>query len=159
MRTEVELVLAYMFMGLEALTRRDCGLILAGVHSCDSARLVERLLDKLEREQLVARSGGDDGRFTITETGKRRSAGLDPAEAWNRPWDGHWRVFCYDLPETRRRERLLLWRMLRAERLGLLQRSLWICNRGVSGGKQYMNMYRNASTNDLWQRRGLGMAK
>ncbi len=126
MRTELELVLEFFFLGLEALSRRDCGLILAGVHSCPSSRRIDALLRRLEEEQRLTRTGrGRRARFAITPQA-RPPPRASPAALWSRPWDGRWRVFCYDLPELRRRDRLLLWRALRAEKLGFLQRSLWI---------------------------------
>jgi DNA-binding transcriptional regulator PaaX len=127
MRLNVELVLAYLMWGVETFSRRDCGLILGGLRVCDSERRLTHLLGRLEQQRLVERRGrGAHARFTITAAGRQRIAVTEPTPHWNQPWDGKWRVFNYDLPESRRTERMLLWRALRERKLGLLQRSMWV---------------------------------
>jgi DNA-binding transcriptional regulator PaaX len=85
------------------------------------------LLQRLKEQRLLEQQGcGQSARFTITADGIKRAAIADPAQQWNRPWDGKWRVFGYDLPLPRRRDRQVLWRALRTRKLGLLQQSLWI---------------------------------
>jgi len=126
-RLNIERALAYLMWGVETLSRRDCGLILAGARVCSSEQRLAYLLARLEQRRLIERSGrGAQARFTITAEGRKRIAVTDPTRHWNEPWDGKWRVFNYDLPETRRTERILLWRALRDRKLGLLQRSMWV---------------------------------
>jgi phenylacetic acid degradation operon negative regulatory protein len=50
---------------------------------------------------------------------------------WDEPWDGLWRVVTFDVPESRRNDRKRLWQALRARKLGLLQRSVWVWPRNV----------------------------
>ncbi len=120
-------VLDFFFWGFEVFSRRDCGLILAGLRVCDSERRSNQLLERLQRRGWIERRGrGKSAKFTITAAGCHQVRVSDPAKAWNKPWDGKWRVFNYDLPETQRNDRILLWRSLHAHKLGLLQRSLWI---------------------------------
>lgn len=127
MKTKLGDVLDFFLWGLETFSRRDCGLILAGLRQCESDRQAHQLLTRLERQQLVKREGrGQTARFVITEAGAKRSAPLDVVRHWDAPWDGKWRVFTYDLPEKRRTERVLLWRALCAQKLGLVQRSIWV---------------------------------
>ncbi len=127
MRIPYEEVLDFFCWGLETFSRRDCGLILAGVRMTDSEWRANQLLARLERQRLIERRGrGTDARFAITLTGRKRVATLEPSRAWNKPWDGKWRVFSYDLPETRRKDRKLLWHELHARKFGLLQRSVWV---------------------------------
>ncbi len=86
-----------------------------------------RLLRRLERERLLAREGtGRDAKFTITEKGRQQGADFDPRRSWNSPWDKRWRLVTFDIPEHRRKDRLTLRRELRAQRFGLLQRSVWV---------------------------------
>ncbi len=127
MRTEAELALEVFCWGLEVFSRRDCGLILAGYRICDGERRVERVLERLRREKLLAQSGrGRHAKFTITGAGRQCVHIERPADSWHRVWDGRWRVFTFDLPARRKKQRMILWRALRAARMGLLQHSVWI---------------------------------
>jgi DNA-binding transcriptional regulator PaaX len=63
----------------------------------------------------------------LTEQGRLTAlGGRDPVPQWDRPWDGRWRMFVFDLPvgQTAVRQRLLRW--LRQQRFGYLQDSVWI---------------------------------
>ena len=52
--------------------------------------------------------------------------GVDPPTRWRRPWDGLWRMVVFDIEETKSEQRLKLWRHLRQQRCGFLQKSVWI---------------------------------
>src|SRR5687767_14122207 len=121
-------VLEFFFWGLEVFSRRDLGLILAGLRLTESEWRTNQLLLTLERRRLVERrqNSAGEARFAITPEGVKQATVLDPERHWSTPWDLKWRVFLYDVPENRRRERILLWRALRALNLGLLQRSVWV---------------------------------
>lgn len=126
-KTEVELALEVFFWGLEVFSRRDCGWILAGYRRCEGERRVERVLERLRRERLLAQTGrGRRARFTITDAGRQRVHIERPTDSWQRVWDGRWRVFTFDLPARQRKQRMILWRALRDARMGLLQHSVWI---------------------------------
>lgn len=127
MAIRYEQVLEFFFWGLDVLSRRDCGLVLAGLRVCESERRANQLLSRLEQQSLIERDGrGQRARFRITEAGRNRVASIEPARLWAKPWDRRWRVFGYDLPETRRKDRVALWKALHARKLGLLQRSMWV---------------------------------
>ena len=120
-------ILDCFLWGLEFLSRKDCGLILAGIRQLESDRQSARLLRRLTEEKLIRQEGrGPTAKFVLTEAGAQRVAEPDPQRCWNTSWDGRWRLFSYDLPESRRKERLALWRVLRERRMGLLQRSVWV---------------------------------
>jgi phenylacetic acid degradation operon negative regulatory protein len=120
-------VLDLFCWGVDVLSGRDCGLILAGMRVCPGQQRASELLGRLERLRLVQRMGrGTKARFQITAKGRHRAAPADPTQSWDRPWDGKWRVITYDLPEQRRKDRIRLWQALRDRKLGLLQRSVWI---------------------------------
>ncbi len=86
-----------------------------------------RLLKELRRQKLIEQTRrGKRAEFVITAVGRHRMRELDPQSLWGRRWDGVWRVVTFDVPETRRRERKLLWQSLRARKFGLLQRSVWV---------------------------------
>lgn len=79
------------------------------------------------RDEYVTRTGrGSTVEFAITEKGRQRCALPDPTAHWDRTWDNCWRLFTFDIPESRRKDRLTLWRELRSRRLGFLQLSVWI---------------------------------
>lgn len=63
----------------------------------------------------------------LTESGRVAAlGGVDPAAAWARPWDGHWRLVVFDLPENQNKQRVKLRRALKDLRFGYLQNSVWI---------------------------------
>lgn len=126
-RTNLAELLDLFAWGSEALSRRDCRLILMGFRHLEVEAKAAQMLNRLERRQWIHREGkGDKARFSITPEGAKQRAVLEPSTHWETPWDGRWRLFIYDLPERRRTERVLLWRALHAHRLGLVQRSVWV---------------------------------
>jgi phenylacetic acid degradation operon negative regulatory protein len=113
--------------GLDKLTRPTLSNLLAGYEEFAQRPEHRELLQRLERQRLLHRQGRGAGAvFTITETGRQRLAAPSPQRAWQQPWDGGWRAITFDVPESRRKDRKVLWRALRAHRLGLLQRSVWV---------------------------------
>jgi phenylacetic acid degradation operon negative regulatory protein len=127
MRIEGELLLEFFLFGVELLTRQDCALILLGARETRGSRRLDAFLERLRQKHLLEQSGrGKTAKFTITDAGRQRLQPLDPSQNWNRAWDGKWRVFTFDMPSNRRKDRMLLWRTLRNQRFGLLQRSVWI---------------------------------
>ena len=109
------------------MSRRDCGLVLAGYRVCDSERRVDRLLARLCEQELLEQTGrGRTANFKITDLGRKRLRVFRPSTNWEKPWDGQWRVFMFDLPAGQGKSRQVLWRALRDQKLGLLQRSVWI---------------------------------
>jgi hypothetical protein len=71
MAIRYEELLEFFLWGLEVFSRRDCGLILAGLRVCDSDRRANQLLSRLERQRLIERQQrGQHARFRITETGE-----------------------------------------------------------------------------------------
>jgi DNA-binding transcriptional regulator PaaX len=127
MKLEFEIALGFFFWGLETFSRRDCGLILAGYRDTPGGRRLDQLLERWRRQQLITRHGrGKTAEFTITERGRSLVPVFEPHRAWNKPWDSKWRVFSFDLPADRRKDRTKLWRALHDAKLGCLQHSVWI---------------------------------
>jgi phenylacetic acid degradation operon negative regulatory protein len=120
-------ILEVFLWGLDKLMRPTFNNMLAGYEEFAHRPENRDLLRRLEQHRLIQRQGrGKHAVFTITETGRQRLAAPDPRRAWQQPWDGCWRAITFDVPETRRKDRKVLWRALRAHRLGLLQRSVWV---------------------------------
>ena len=70
----------------------------------------------------------------LTESGRLALAGgRDPEAAWNRRWDGQWRMVVFDLPRHAAPARVKFWRWLRACRFGRLQGSVWLTPDPVTG--------------------------
>ncbi|NIP96595.1 MAG: hypothetical protein GWO24_25435, partial [Akkermansiaceae bacterium] len=63
----------------------------------------------------------------LTELGHHALAGgRHPDGAWNRDWDGKWRLLVFDLPQKAGRGRVQFWRWLRKNHFGRIQGSVWI---------------------------------
>jgi phenylacetic acid degradation operon negative regulatory protein len=113
--------------GLDKLSRPTLANLLAGYEEYEHGRGASLAIWRLERERLIQRTrAGKRIEFAITATGQQRLPVCEPQRHWSRVWDGAWRVVTFDLPETQRKERKQLWRALRARKLGLLQRSVWV---------------------------------
>jgi phenylacetic acid degradation operon negative regulatory protein len=68
-----------------------------------------------------------DRSYQLTSYGRLQAmGGIDPVARWQRPWDGQWRMLIFDLPAHSSQPRLRLWRWLRGQKFGFLQRSAWI---------------------------------
>lgn len=127
MRLELEIALQFALSMLETFSRQDFALVLAGIRTTASGRELDRLLDRWHRQQVITRNGrGQTARFRISDEVRSRIETTDPIAEWGRRWDGKWRIFSFDLPESRRRDRVKLWEQLRAARFGFLQRSVWV---------------------------------
>jgi phenylacetic acid degradation operon negative regulatory protein len=88
-----------------------------------------RQLQRLEKQHLLERKIRTPGNrlYRLTETGRLLALdGRDPEVCWKRPWDGHWRVVLFDVPEARRSARNKLRSYLRLHGFGYLQNSVWI---------------------------------
>lgn len=120
-------VLDFFCWGLETLGRPSISRALRGFDEDRYRALGPNFWQKLESEQWLLRRGrGANAQFTITEKGKQQCAEANPHLNWDDPWDGRWRLVTFDVPEVRSKDRVALWRELRARRFGLLQRSVWI---------------------------------
>ncbi|MFH1499579.1 MAG: hypothetical protein ABII82_17350 [Verrucomicrobiota bacterium] len=91
---------------------------------------VGRRLETLRRQELLdVRPDEDENGMAVrlTEAGRVAAlSGVDPQAAWNRPWDGAWRLVMFDLPEGQNKSRVKLRRSLKKMRFGYLQNSVWI---------------------------------
>ncbi len=124
-------ILDTFLWGMDTLTNPTFGNLVGGYGEYD-ARRRSQLLRRMQEAKLIEWTGrGTRATFTITATGLKRAAVTNPRGDWDRPWDGAWRVVTFDVPEVRRKDRVRLWQALRARKLGLLQRSVWIWPRPV----------------------------
>jgi phenylacetic acid degradation operon negative regulatory protein len=85
-------------------------------------------LEQIRRHGLVEAAEARAGRvLRLTDAGRRVfHGGRDPEAAWNRGWDGQWRMIVFDLPRPANQARLKFWRWLRAQHFGRLQGSVWV---------------------------------
>lgn len=75
----------------------------------------------------------------------------DPKSCWERHWDQKWRILAYDMPSRPQSRRLKLWRWLKQNRLGLLQRSLWISAKPLEEIRTLFHHAANSHTLILWE--------
>lgn len=66
----------------------------------------------------------------------------DPRSCWERRWDQSWRIVAYDIPSRPHARRQKLWRWLKQNRLGMIQRSLWISAKPLG---EIQNLFRDAA--------------
>lgn len=79
----------------------------------------EQVLEKIEQGQEVIYRLGDAGKRFLE---RRRPS----AELRRRQWDGRWRMVVFDFPEVARKARDAFRAQLRSQRMGCLQKSVWI---------------------------------
>jgi DNA-binding transcriptional regulator PaaX len=86
-----------------------------------------RELALLEKQRLVERGAVNQRIYRLTAEGRLVAlGGRDPQVQWSRPWDGRWRLICFDVPIAENRQRRRLRRYLRNKCFGYLQHSIWI---------------------------------
>ncbi|MBM3861166.1 MAG: hypothetical protein FJ395_16175 [Verrucomicrobia bacterium] len=111
----------------ETVTKATLLKLVEGYVGCVGALRADWLVRRLEHNGWVRREGrGAKAVYKVVASEENPRAHCAPRTEWARPWDRHWRVVTFDLPEVRRKDRQRLWRALRARRLGLLQRSVWV---------------------------------
>jgi phenylacetic acid degradation operon negative regulatory protein len=113
--------------GMDKLSRPTLRNLLAGYDEYTYRQQRTKAIWRAQQAGLIARSGrAQQTAFAITANGLRRIRVCRPDREWNKSWDGAWRVITFDLPESQRGDRKRLWQALRARKLGMLQRSVWI---------------------------------
>ncbi len=75
----------------------------------------------------------------------------DPQSCWQRPWDKKWRILAFDIPARPHGRRQKLWRWLKQNRLGLLQRSLWISANSLEEIRNLFHESASSHTLILWE--------
>ena len=93
-------------------------------------------MSRLKRKGIIAAksTGGLHPVLELTEKGKaRRPPVLRPQRYWNRRWNRIWYVLVYDVPESNRKYRNSLRRILRDLRMGCLQGSVWVSPNDIRG--------------------------
>jgi DNA-binding transcriptional regulator PaaX len=124
---DIEGVLDALGWMLDKLSRPTLGNWLGGYAGYDGRDSARRVVARLQREELIVRGRhGRELKFTVTEKGRSRIAAGHPEHCWRQPWDGNWHALTFDVPEVRRKDRLAVWKALRARKIGFLQRSLWV---------------------------------
>jgi phenylacetic acid degradation operon negative regulatory protein len=88
---------------------------------------------RLKRQGIVAAShrGGREPLLRVEPPEAADQAVLSPERWWKTRWNGLWYVLVYDVPETNRRYRDHLRRILLLNRCGCLQNSVWVSPRDL----------------------------
>jgi phenylacetic acid degradation operon negative regulatory protein len=125
--TSIELlemaVAAYEFLSRPTLAKA------LGLGSHTGADLSRRHnLWRLQRDGLLNRiAHGNEIGWRVTAAGRRRLAELrNVPHLRQRHWDGRWRLVMFDVPEVSRKQRDAFRWWLRMERLGQMQKSVWV---------------------------------
>jgi phenylacetic acid degradation operon negative regulatory protein len=120
--------LAVLEWGLQLIGNPSPARVLEGFESWNYRNRLRPQLRQLERARLLERKGAENNQtLQLTPQGHLKAlGGVDPRTRWERPWDGKWRLLLFDLPLRSHAPRIRLWRWLRAQRFGLLQRSVWV---------------------------------
>jgi len=113
--------------GLDKLARPTLHNLLMGYEEYPHYGNGRRVIHRMRQQQLLRQSQeGREPVYSITAKGRERLRVIHPPNRWNQKWDGAWRVVAFDIPERQRKNRKRLWRALHANKLGHLQRSVWI---------------------------------
>jgi len=120
--------LPLLLCGLELLVDPYPARILESFEAWNFRNKLRPQLRQLERSKFLERRGPrDNPTLHLTPRGHLAAlGGIDPRQRWRRSWDGKWRLIVFDLPLRARAARMRLWRWLRDQRFGLLQRSVWL---------------------------------
>ncbi|MBU4200571.1 MAG: hypothetical protein KKG09_05045 [Verrucomicrobia bacterium] len=103
-------------------------------HSFPSGTFYRQAIYRLRKNGLIAyrRTHGRPPVLHLTPEGQSRISDIIfPERFWNQRWDGRWYLLMYDIPETQRPYRSALGRFLARQRLGCLQKSVWISARDI----------------------------
>jgi phenylacetic acid degradation operon negative regulatory protein len=130
MKAKTELLL-YRLLWLAEKPMRPtfCNLELSFVGWAYRSGLLKQVARLEARGILESRTDPASGKrlHRLTEAGRlAASGGRDPEAAWSTRWDGKWRLFLFDIPESERSARRKLTRTLAAAGCGCLQGSVWI---------------------------------
>jgi len=107
-------------------------------------------LARLRKRGLVVQSKTDGSMpgLRLTEAGTNRLPPYsDPQRFWNQKWNGWWYVLMFDVPEKDRAYRDELRKFLKRERLGCLQRSVWVTPRDIR--PEYADLDRAAAIDSI----------
>jgi len=103
-----------------------------------------RELALLEKRRFVERRTATDRIYRLTAEGRLHAlGGRDPEAQWSRPWDGRWRLVCFDVPIAKNKQRRRLRRYLHSKGFGYLQHSIWITPDKLA---EEMRLFRSTKT-------------
>ncbi len=91
-------------------------------------------VSRLKKKGLVVQSKTDGSMPTLrlTDDGRSRLPPcFDPHRFWDRKWNKWWYLLMFDVPEKDRAYRDVFRKFLKKERLGCLQRSVWVTPRDI----------------------------
>ncbi len=129
MKAKTEELLYLLLWGAEQLCRPTFRNLSGSFEEWAYRQGFRQQLRHLQRKELLERrvAVGLGSEYRLSERGRVAAlGGRDPVTAWERPWDGLWRMVLFDLPEARSASRTRLRRFLKQRGFGYLQNSVWI---------------------------------
>jgi phenylacetic acid degradation operon negative regulatory protein len=115
----------------DALTTRGRSLLRNASFPSEGAE--RAAISRLRKQGVVARRrrGDNEPVLVVTSPGGAREESLRPQRFWQERWQGVWSVLVYDVPEKQRAFRNALRHTLTRQRMGCLQKSVWISPRDI----------------------------
>jgi len=128
MKAKTELLLYQLLWLGDQLTRPTFRNLSASFEGWAYTSGLLRTIQRLENEQWLESQGESMDRvFRLTQKGHLLLTGSnDPESEWVREWDGTWRMALFDIPESKRELRRKIRNILRSQRFGCLQQSVWL---------------------------------
>ncbi len=127
-RSEFDELLLLLLFGASKITRPYVANVYESFEGWQYRTGLNKRIDRCEARDLIRRERRANKIVCrLTKKGRCQAAGgVDLEQRWQRRWDGVWRQVLFDLPARPVRVRQELWRWLRAQRFGCLQRSVWV---------------------------------
>jgi phenylacetic acid degradation operon negative regulatory protein len=127
-RSDWEDFLLTLLWGAEKFLNPSFNKMFQSFESWEQRQGLQRRWQQLEERKLVVRDKqANQLVYRLTTEGRTAvMGGVNVVAAWDRSWDGRWRMVLFDLPERDPQLRVRLWRWLRTNRFGYLQGSVWV---------------------------------
>jgi phenylacetic acid degradation operon negative regulatory protein len=128
MKVTADELLDMVFAAADFLSRPTLAKALGCGTTWSSGAAQRQTLWRLQRDHMLERvRRGNETGWRITAAGRQRLAALPTAPRLReRRWDGLWRLVVFDVPEVSRRQRDAFRWWLKMERMGQLQKSVWV---------------------------------
>lgn len=128
MKAKTELLLYQLLWIGDQVAHPTFGNLSASFETWTYNKALRQTINRLEHQEFLETHGKSlDQVIHLTEKGRKIfTTDLDPETEWAREWDGMWRMVLFDIPESKSSLRQRLRRILRENRFGCLQRSVWL---------------------------------
>ena len=132
-RRAAEELLEFVAWYLDISSRRAYGYAVGWGGGEPGRKAFNQAVYRLRKAGLVvSRSGGSGATPALSPGGEKHLRPVHhPRRWWRQRWNGFWYVLVYDVPEKNRSFRNVLRRFLQQQRMGCLQRSVYVTPRDI----------------------------